>query len=73
MVKVVLDTMISPAEEGKTLIVVTCEFDFARSVAAHFNFKSQREIIKASYPNDLINMPKNERTRTFLGGILRSH
>ncbi len=70
MVKEVLDTMISLAEEGMTMLCVTHEMGFARSVADRVIFMDQGEIVELAKPEEFFANPKNERTRNFLGQIL---
>jgi ABC-type polar amino acid transport system ATPase subunit len=70
MVKEVLDTMISLAEEGMTMLCVTHEMGFARSVADRVIFMDRGEIVEMEKPGAFFDSPKNERTRTFLGQIL---
>ncbi len=69
MVKEVLDTMIDLAEEGMTMLCVTHEMSFARSVADRVIFMDQGEIVEVAPPGDFFDNPKHERTRTFLGQI----
>jgi polar amino acid transport system ATP-binding protein len=73
MVKEVLDTMISLADEGMTMICVTHEMGFARQVADRVIFMASGEIVEEGEPADFFRAPKHERTRQFLGEILRSH
>jgi len=70
MVKEVLDTMISLAEDGMTMLCVTHEMGFARSVADRVIFMDRGEIVEMDKPATFFDSPKNERTRTFLGQIL---
>ena len=70
MVKEVLDTMISLAEEGMTMLCVTHEMGFARSVADQVIFMDRGEIVELAKPEEFFANPKNERTRNFLGQIL---
>ncbi|UNK40647.1 amino acid ABC transporter ATP-binding protein (plasmid) [Shinella sp. H4-D48] len=70
MVKEVLDTMVSLAQEGMTMLCVTHEMGFARSVADHVIFMDGGEIIEKAKPEEFFSAPKNERTRNFLGQIL---
>jgi ABC-type polar amino acid transport system ATPase subunit len=70
MVKEVLDTMISLAEEGMTMLCVTHEMGFARSVADRVIFMDRGEIVEMNKPDEFFASPKNERTRAFLGQIL---
>jgi polar amino acid transport system ATP-binding protein len=69
MVKEVLDTMIDLAEAGMTMLVVTHEMNFARSVANRVIFMDRGEIVEAAPPEEFFNNPKHERTRAFLGQI----
>jgi polar amino acid transport system ATP-binding protein len=71
MVKEVLDTMISLADDGMTMIVVTHEMGFARQVADRVIFMAKGEIVEEGHPTDFFTAPKHERTRAFLGEILR--
>ena len=70
MVKEVLDTMISLANDGRTMICVTHEMGFARAVADRVIFMANGEIIEEAPPETFFTAPKNERTRNFLGQIL---
>jgi polar amino acid transport system ATP-binding protein len=69
MVKEVLDTMIDLASEGMTMLVVTHEMNFARSVADRVIFMDRGEIVEAAPPEEFFNDPKHERTRAFLGQL----
>ena len=69
MVKEVLDTMIDLAEEGMTMLVVTHEMAFARSVADRVIFMDRGEIVEMAPPEAFFSHPKHERTRAFLGQI----
>jgi polar amino acid transport system ATP-binding protein len=69
----VLDTMISVADDGMTMIVVTHEMGFARQVADRVIFMAKGEIVEEGPPNEFFTAPKHERTRAFLGEILRQH
>ena len=71
MVKEVLDTMVSLAKDGMTMIVVTHEMGFARQVADRVIFMDRGEIVESGPPDSFFANPQNERTRTFLGQILR--
>ena len=70
MVKEVLDTMIELAEEGMTMLCVTHEMGFARTVADRVIFMDKGEIIEEAPPEVFFTSPKNERTKQFLGQIL---
>ncbi len=71
MVKEVLDTMVSLAEEGMTMLVVTHEMGFARQVADRVIFMDQGQIVEMNAPEPFFSDPQNERTRLFLSQILR--
>ena len=70
MVKEVLDTMVSLAEEGMTMICVTHEMGFARSVADRVVFMDQGQVVEDSAPADFFSSPRSERGREFLSKIL---
>jgi general L-amino acid transport system ATP-binding protein len=70
MVKEVLDTMVGLADDGMTMICVTHEMGFARSVADRVIFMDAGEIVEMDTPEEFFAHPKNERTRAFLGQIL---
>jgi len=70
MVKEVLDTMVSLAEEGMTMLCVTHEMGFARQVADRVVFMDQGEIIEINTPAAFFSNPRHERTKVFLGQIL---
>lgn len=70
MVKEVLDTMIGLAEEGMTMLCVTHEMGFARSVADRVLFMDRGEIVEQAPPDEFFMNPKHERLRDFLGQIL---
>ena len=70
MVKEVLDTMIGLAEEGMTMLCVTHEMGFARSVADRVLFMDRGEIVEQAPPEEFFTAPKHERLRDFLGQIL---
>ncbi|MGN6548499.1 MAG: amino acid ABC transporter ATP-binding protein [Pararhizobium sp.] len=69
MVKEVLDTMIDLADEGMTMLCVTHEMGFARSVANRVIFMDRGEIVEVAPPEQFFDNPQHERTRTFLGQI----
>jgi polar amino acid transport system ATP-binding protein len=73
MVKEVLDTMIGLAEDGMTMLCVTHEMGFARSVADRVIFMADGRIVEQAPPQEFFGHPKDERTRQFLGQILSSH
>lgn len=70
MVKEVLDVMISLARDGMTMIVVSHEMGFAKSVAHRVLFMDGGEILEQNNPEDFFNNPQHERTQLFLSQIL---
>jgi general L-amino acid transport system ATP-binding protein len=70
MVKEVLDTMVSLAEEGMTMMVVTHEMGFARQVADRVIFMDYGQIVEMNTPQEFFSNPQHERTRLFLSQIL---
>ena len=70
MVKEVLDTMVSLANEGMTMLCVTHEMGFARQVADRVIFMDRGEIVEMNEPNAFFANPQHERTREFLSQIL---
>jgi len=70
MVKEVLDVMIELANEGMTMLVVTHEMGFARSVADRVIFMDRGEIVEQGPPKEFFANPRNERTKLFLSQIL---
>jgi polar amino acid transport system ATP-binding protein len=70
LVKEVLDTMRELAEEGMTMIVVTHEIGFAREVADRVVFMDGGVIVEEGPPSEVLESPKQERTKQFLGLVL---
>ena len=70
MVKEVLDTMVSLADEGMTMLCVTHEMGFARQVADRVIFMDGGRIIEMNEPHAFFATPRHERTRLFLSQIL---
>ncbi|WP_434456417.1 amino acid ABC transporter ATP-binding protein [Stutzerimonas urumqiensis] len=70
MVKEVLDTMIGLAEDGMTMLCVTHEMGFARTVANRVIFMDKGEIVEQAAPDVFFTNPENERTKLFLSQIL---
>lgn len=70
MVNEVLDTMISLAREGMTMIVVTHEMGFARKAADRIVFLADGEIVEESAPDQFFTNPQSDRAKDFLGKIL---
>jgi polar amino acid transport system ATP-binding protein len=71
MVKEVLDTMIGLAREGMAMVCVTHEMGFARQVADRVVFMDEGQILEVAAPADFFGAPQHERTRAFLGEVLR--
>ncbi len=70
MVKEVLDTMVSLAEDGMTMLCVTHEMGFARQVANRVIFMDQGQIVEQNSPAEFFDNPQHERTKLFLSQIL---
>jgi polar amino acid transport system ATP-binding protein len=70
LVKEVLDTMRELAEEGMTMMVVTHEIGFAREVADRVVFMDGGVIVEQGKPADVLENPREERTKKFLGLVL---
>ena len=73
MIKEVLDTMISLAESGMTMVCVTHEMGFARQVADRVVFMDRGEVVESGPPNELFENPETDRLKLFLSQILRGH
>ena len=71
MIKEVLDVMIELAESGMTMLCVTHEMGFAKTVADRVILMDDGEIIEENAPHEFFNNPREERTRLFLSQILR--
>ncbi len=72
MIKEVLDVMIDLAREGMTMICVTHEMGFARTVADRIIFMDEGQIVEENTPEEFFNNPQHPRTREFLSQILSS-
>ncbi|MEH6546130.1 MAG: amino acid ABC transporter ATP-binding protein [Sneathiella sp.] len=72
MISEVLDTMISLAEEGMTMICVTHEMGFAKTVADRVMFMDAGEIIEQAPPQEFFDNPQSDRTKLFLSQILHN-
>ncbi|MDX1594700.1 MAG: amino acid ABC transporter ATP-binding protein, partial [Gammaproteobacteria bacterium] len=68
--KEVLDTMIELAETGMTMICVTHEMGFAKTVANRVIFMDAGEIVEENEPHAFFNDPQQDRTKLFLSQIL---
>jgi len=71
MIKEVLDTMIELAESGMTMLCVTHEMGFAKTVANRVIFMDAGEIIEENEPHEFFNNPQSDRTKLFLSQILQ--
>lgn len=69
----VLDTMARLASQGLTMMVVTHEMAFAFDISTGVMFMDQGVIAERGTPNDVIQHPKNERTREFLQRFLNEN
>jgi len=70
MIKEVLDVMIDLAREGMTMLVVTHEMGFAKSVAHRVLFMDYGQIVEQNTPEEFFDNPKHDRTKLFLSQIL---
>lgn len=68
----VLKVMRQLAEEGMTMVVVTHEMGFAREAADHVIFMDRGVIVEQGTPEQIFDSAENERTRSFLGMIVRA-
>ena len=72
MIQEVLDVMIELAEAGMTMVCVTHEMGFARTVADRVVFMADGQVVEIGPPDQIFTNPREERTRRFLGRILRA-
>ena len=70
MIKEVLDVMIALAETRMTMICVTHEMGFARTVAHQMVFMDEGRIVEYAPPEKFFSNPESERTKLFLSQIL---
>ena len=70
LVKEVLDVMRELVQEGMTMIVVTHEMGFAREVGHEIVFMDQGLVVERGTPSDVLDNPREERTKRFLGLVL---
>ena len=70
MIKEVLDVMIELADEGMTMVVVTHEMGFARTVADTMVFMDHGEIVEVAPPAEFFGEPSSDRAKLFLSQIL---
>jgi len=71
MIKEVLDVMIDLAQEGMTMIVVSHEMGFAKSVAHKVLFMDFGQIVEGNTPVEFFENPQHDRTKLFLSQILQ--
>jgi general L-amino acid transport system ATP-binding protein len=70
MIKEVLDVMVDLAHQGMTMLVVTHEMGFAKTVADRVIFMDFGEIVEENEPNEFFDNPRHDRTKLFLSQIL---
>ena len=70
MIKEVLDVIIDLAEEGMTMLVVTHEMGFARTVADRVIFMDEGQIIEENTPDAFFDNPSSDRAQTFISQVL---
>ncbi|WP_461538115.1 amino acid ABC transporter ATP-binding protein [Spongorhabdus nitratireducens] len=71
MIKEVLDVMVELANEGMTMLCVTHEMGFAKTVADRVIFMDEGQIVEENEPESFFNNPQSERTKLFLSQILQ--
>jgi general L-amino acid transport system ATP-binding protein len=72
MIKEVLDTIRSLADDGMTMLIVTHEMGFARQVADRIVFMDEGQVIEMNRPQEFFTNPRHERTKRFLSQILHN-
>ncbi len=72
MIKEVLDVMVELADTGMTMIVVSHEMGFAKTVADRVMFMDEGEIVEQNEPYEFFNNPQHDRTKLFLSQILHN-
>lgn len=70
MIKEVLDTMVELAEEGMTMLCVTHEMGFAKTVANRVIFMDEGQIVEQNTPDEFFDNPQHPRTQEFLSQII---
>ena len=70
MVGEVLDVMVNLAEEGMTMVCVTHEMGFARTVADRVIFMDKGQIVESGTPEAVFGSPRHARLKQFLNQIL---
>ena len=71
MIQEVLEVMIGLAKDGMTMLVVTHEMGFAREVADEIIFMDAGRIVERGSGDEFFKNPKSQRTKDFLGQILK--
>jgi general L-amino acid transport system ATP-binding protein len=71
MIKEVLDVMVELAQGGMTMICVTHEMGFAKTVADTVVFMDQGQVVEMAPPQTFFTAPKSDRTQKFLSQILK--
>ena len=70
MIKEVLDVMVELAESGMTMLCVTHEMGFAKTVANRVMFMDGGQVVEENEPHEFFNNPQHDRTKLFLSQIL---
>jgi general L-amino acid transport system ATP-binding protein len=70
MIKEVLDVMVELADTGMTMVVVTHEMGFAKTIADQVIFMDEGDIVETNTPVEFFENPQHERTQLFLSQIL---
>ena len=70
MIKEVLDVMVELADTGMTMLCVTHEMGFAKTVANRVMFMDAGQVVEENEPNEFFDNPQHERTKLFLSQIL---
>lgn len=70
MVGEVLEVMRGLAAEGMTMVVVSHEMGFARGVGDRVVMMDAGRVVEVGRPNELLDQPREERTRAFLSKVL---
>ena len=70
MIKEVLDVMVELADTGMTMLCVTHEMGFAKTVADRVMFMDEGYVVEENEPNEFFNNPQHDRTKLFLSQIL---
>ncbi len=67
----VLEVMADLAREGRTMLVATHEMSFAREAASRVMFLDEGRVLEEGPPEQVLEAPREERTRAFLARVLR--